>query len=231
MILFIMFITYCISICPIINAGAFFHPSFRRSCKSNIKFAIDASIWPRRCATSVTNYTKYEISDRVWWEHIVWYNRHDDIRIQHVVHSHEGDILNIAQKLGRSHVFQPLFSDCSVQIDRDVRDVSTQTSAAEISHPSISSKPAAECSDYKPKKGEWNMYYCGRPIPYACSCRTVCGNESHFGCQQGICGPSQGHNYPDCMKMDLKERNLPLQGYMVHPLYGWTTNFGQGFLQ
>ena len=49
-------------------------------------------------------------------------------------------------------MFQPLLSDCSVQTDRDVRDVSTQTSAAEVSHHSISSKPAAECSDYKPKK-------------------------------------------------------------------------------
>ena len=63
------------------------------------------------------------------------------------------------------------------------------------------------------------LYYCGRPLPSLCPCKTVWGNLSNHGCQQrGRCGPTDGHNYAYCQKFDLEESGLPLQGYVVEPM-------------
>ena len=149
---------------------------------------------------------------------------HKDL-LQHALDFHERDILSIIQ--GLKHIFQPASIDCSIQTvpTQDTKDASTQTTIPSLQL--TASIHAANCSDYNPKKSKRNiLYYCGRQLPYPCSCKTIYGDCFGYGCQQsGRCGPEGGHNCPDCQKLDLQERGLPQQGYVVDELCGEIINF------
>ena len=146
--------------------------------------------------------------------------------LQHALAFHKRDILGIVEGLRQTHIFQPVSIDCLTQTVPYSRDVCTQTTV--LSLQPTASKPPAECSEYKPKKGAWNiLYYCGRPLPSACSCAHFYGDCFGYGCQQsGRCGPDDGHSCADCQTLNLQERSLPLQGFVVEPTSwdGFTIN-------
>ena len=54
---------------------------------------------------------------------------------------------------------------------------------------------------YTPRLGTTKKYYCGRKLD--------------CGCCSGICGPLSGCNCVNCMKLDLKSRNLS-KGWLVN---------------
>ena len=121
--------------------------------------------------------------------------------LEHVVLSHEEDILTIVQGLDKRHVFE--------------LDQPEQTVSGATNHFVQAISP-----EYKPMKKDIHdamaMYYCGRPLPFLCVCRIHYGEESWWGCQQGRCGPYGGHNCADCQRLDILFRGWP-QGYVIGP--------------
>ena len=128
--------------------------------------------------------------------------------LQHVVSAHEADLLTITQRLGKSHAFQAVTADQCVQTtSAQCTDNATQTVC----------KCVCTCQqpEHKPVRQSNGKHYCGRLLPTACPCSTVRGQLSTYGCQQGKCGPEDGHNCPDCTRSDLRKNGLPLTGHVV----------------
>ena len=135
--------------------------------------------------------------------------------LEHVVVSHEEDILTVAQRLDRPHVFQPSTADHSVQTTTETTDSAVQTTLQS------SDVINQDSSDYTPTEATNGKYYCGRLLHSICPCKNYYKSDTsrnielykNFGCQGGRCGPEGGHNCADCMRLDLVARNMPLQGY------------------
>ena len=160
--------------------------------------------------------------------------------LEHVVDAHKTDILTITKGTGKTHVFQLPNADVSVQKVPDTRDIDIQTEAMVLT-PTLLADTTVQCLDGgieievacsnsgektttkidhlcpcpKPVKGSHGKYYCGRQLGSLCPCKNVYGTRSDFECQQGMCGPTYGHNCARCMRLDLQERGLPLQGYVI----------------